>query len=172
MGSTGAQQSSFQIVSATGETASAIADVIGSAAHWAEEHGHWNDWPVHYPVTAVHEALSRPDEEWMVALAPSGQIVGNVSLRWRDPRYWGEQGPNAGYVHLLAVRPTFMGRDLGRQLLKECNSRIRRRGRHLSRLDVPIQNTKLIAYYTKIGYEQVGVFNGHAYSAALMEASL
>ncbi len=60
-----------------------------------------------------------------------------------------------GYLKLLAVRPEFQGKGLGRRLLEELERRVAERSRHMFLL-VTHDNTRARAFYEALGYRLVG----------------
>jgi ribosomal protein S18 acetylase RimI-like enzyme len=78
-----------------------------------------------------------------------------MMLSWQDETYWGKQGPDAGYLHGLAVRRDFRGLGLGAFALRWANDHVASHGRRYLRLDCDARNTKLCAYYESFGFERV-----------------
>jgi ribosomal protein S18 acetylase RimI-like enzyme len=68
----------------------------------------------------------------------------------------GEQPPVAGYLHRLAVRPAWAGRDFGRELLTWADREIAARGRTLLRLACMTDNPALRQCYERAGFRHCG----------------
>jgi ribosomal protein S18 acetylase RimI-like enzyme len=84
-----------------------------------------------------------------------GTIAGKIALHADDPLWAGEPGA-ALYVHGLAVRRAFAGRELGRALLRWAEEQARARGKALLRLDCNADNPALRAYYEGAGFTHRG----------------
>jgi ribosomal protein S18 acetylase RimI-like enzyme len=85
-----------------------------------------------------------------------GEVIGTFGLHWQDERVWGDQPPNAGYVHRLAVRDDLHGQDLGLRIIDWAVAEVARNGRQYLRLDCDSSNTKLRDYYEKQGFKEIG----------------
>ena len=59
------------------------------------------------------------------------------------PRPLGEQQPNAGYVHKLAVRPAYAGRKIGVEMLQWGESVARNEGKKFLRLNCLAKDRKI-----------------------------
>jgi ribosomal protein S18 acetylase RimI-like enzyme len=82
--------------------------------------------------------------------------IATVSLDDRaDPEFWGRQKDDAGYVHRLAVRRRFAGREVGAVLLDFAGDQVAARGKPWLRLDCHKENTKLHRYYEALGFEHL-----------------
>jgi ribosomal protein S18 acetylase RimI-like enzyme len=84
--------------------------------------------------------------------------VGTFSLDLGDEQRWGPQEPIAGYVHGLCVRRGFNGRGLGGFMLDWCANKMSGLNRRYVRLDCPVHNAKLCAYYESLGFVRVGLW--------------
>lgn len=81
-----------------------------------------------------------------------GEPVGTVRLQWEDKLYWGEQPPDAGYIHLLAVKAGMHGRELGGHIIEWAIAEVGKNNRRFLRLDCRPDNKKLREYYEKHGF--------------------
>jgi len=77
------------------------------------------------------------------------EAVGTFSITWEDTHIWGKQELDAGYIHRLAVRHGFHSKDLGEAIINWAAAETKKQGRTLLRLDCPLDNKKLRAYYEK-----------------------
>jgi GNAT superfamily N-acetyltransferase len=59
---------------------------------------------------------------------------------------------DSGYFGLLSVDPSFQGRGLGRELIKQAESFCRNVGRNVMRIRVLNHRTELPPFYEKLGY--------------------
>ena len=99
------------------------------------------------------------------------EIIGVVSLQWEDERIWGGQPPTAGYVHRLAVKDSFHGKNVGKQIIHELAKYVLENGRSILRLDCEANNFSLCKYYEKLGFNKVGTIQikTNNYNVALYE---
>lgn len=95
-----------------------------------------------------------------------------ITLQWEDLVFWGEQQPNAGYVHKLAVRPPYAGRKIGVEMLKWGESAARRTGKKFLRLNCLAEDRKIRDYYEREGFLYKGDVAGPRAKASLYEKSL
>ncbi|WP_434112048.1 GNAT family N-acetyltransferase [Paraburkholderia caffeinilytica] len=87
-----------------------------------------------------------------------GTSVGTFLLDLDDEKHWGPQEPIAGYVHGLCVRNGFNGRGLGSFMLDWCAIKVSGLNRRFVRLDCPVHNAKLCAYYESLGFIRAGLY--------------
>jgi protein-tyrosine phosphatase len=98
-----------------------------------------------------------------------GETVATFALLWDDPAFWGEQPPDAGYVHALAVRRAYAGRGLGERLLDWAEAQAAAAGRGYLRLDCMSDNAVLREYYERLGFEPRGEAVLDDFEATLFE---
>lgn len=85
---------------------------------------------------------------------PSGYLkYGNIN--WQNPRL------SAFYIHRLAVLPSYQGKGIGTWCLQEIEKLAINQNYAAVRLDAVKVNQKLVNFYQKSGYQQVGkvIFN-------------
>ena len=101
----------------------------------------------------------------------NNDIVGTFGLGGEDERIWGKQVSNAGYMHQLAIRDDLHGQKLGQQIIQWMIGEVGRRGCQYLRLDCSSSNTRLCAYYERLGFKQVKqrLIAPYNYTAALYE---
>jgi ribosomal protein S18 acetylase RimI-like enzyme len=85
------------------------------------------------------------------------------------PEHVGEQEPDAGYVHRLAVRRAYAGRGMGRALLEWAAAQTAGSGRVWLRLDCMADNRRLCHYYESLGFVQRGIVGNDRWSGRLYE---
>lgn len=81
-----------------------------------------------------------------------GKPAGTITLQWSDPVFWGEQQPDSGYVHKLAVRPAYAGQKLGLEMLKWAEAAARKAGGRFLRLNCLAADRKIRDYYERAGF--------------------
>jgi len=128
--------------------------LLTEAARWARDRGVVGMWEVPYPERWVNPSLER-GEVFLARVGP--EVVGTLTLRWEDPKVWGDQPPDSGYVHRLAVARRWAGRRVGASLLDWAEGEAARRGRSRLRLDCRTTHAGLRRYYRSLGFAPVGL---------------
>ncbi|HUY79944.1 MAG TPA: GNAT family N-acetyltransferase [Ktedonobacterales bacterium] len=137
----------YTITRATLADLGAVIDLYEDAARWLTARG-IDQWrPGDYTVERARGNIERD----VVYLAwREGRPVGKFTLVWDDPEVWGEQPPDAGYVHGLAVARSEAG--LGVVMLRYAARMVAQAGRRYLRLDCLASNQALRDYYTRAGF--------------------
>jgi GNAT superfamily N-acetyltransferase len=139
---------------ARGEDLPEVLDILSDASRWERAQGIEDPWPSPFPAERVSPGLDRG--EVFLASSEGAAAIATVNLAWEDLRFWGEQPPNSGYVHRLAVRRSHAGQGVGRSLLEWADGRVRERDRELLRLDCLANNSRLCRYYLDLGFVPSG----------------
>lgn len=125
------------------------------------------------PGAWTHEELALQAGSGEVFLAWFGtEAAGTLALQWQDKPFWGEQPPDAGYVHRLALPDRWIGTGLGKALLEWSENRVRTAGRQYLRLDCMAENPRLRAYYEGLGFRLCREIGSPRWRAALYEKRL
>jgi len=95
-----------------------------------------------------------------------------ITLQWADRIFWGEQQPDAGYVHKLAVRPAYAGQKIGLEMLRWAEDTTRKTGEMLLRLNCLAEDRKIRDYYEHAGFLYKGNVAGPKPMATLYEKAL
>lgn len=92
-----------RVVPAQPEDIDTVLGILDEAAAWIIERKLPSVWkPGGFSRETFLEQISRGE----VHIGFVDEIpAGTITLQWADLVFWGEQQPNAGYVHKLAVRP-------------------------------------------------------------------
>jgi ribosomal protein S18 acetylase RimI-like enzyme len=136
---------------ATPDDADTFVEIHEEAARLLWEQG-IRQWQ---PGTFQKAWIAGPIERGELYLARRrGEALGTVLLQWADEYTWGEQPPDAGYIHGLRVRRSVAGQGLGRTMLRWAEREIAQAGRPLARLDCIAGNERLCAYYLAAGYKR------------------
>jgi len=143
----------------------AVVEILSEAARWLLERG-IRQWPDPFPRDRVAALLDRG--EFYVARV-DGKPAATFALLSSDPAFWGEQPPDAAYVHALAVRRAYGGRGLGERLLEWAEAQAAADGRTYLRLDCMSDNEALRAYYERLGFEPRGEAQLDDFTATLFE---
>ncbi|HEX5570321.1 MAG TPA: GNAT family N-acetyltransferase [Ktedonobacterales bacterium] len=146
------------ITRATEADAATLVALYDEASAWLMARG-LRQWPPGWWTEAVAVREMRAGHELYLAWR-AGQPVGKLTLQWDDPETWGEQPPDAGYIHGLCVSRTAAELGLGAALLDWAGQRVRTRGRRWLRLDCMAANPRLRAYYERLGFVYRGIGDG------------
>jgi len=147
----------------------AVLGLLETAATWLWARGVRQWEPGSF--TAATAGVAAPGRTAYLAEV-GGQPAGTFALLWADPDVWGEQPPNAGYLHSLAVDRAFAGQGLGAALLDAAADQVRAAGRAYLRLDCWAGNTMLRGYYAGLGFTPRGEVYMTTFSAALFERAV
>lgn len=101
-----------------------------------------------------------------------GRVRGTLRLLWEDPDAWPDDRDEAGYVHGLIIRNEARGRGVGAAMLAWAERTTRERGRRFLRLDCDATNSKLCAYYERLGFTSRGTLPQKHHLAARYEKAL
>ncbi|MCL4392621.1 GNAT family N-acetyltransferase [Patescibacteria group bacterium] len=134
------------------EDAQIIVNILSSALQYKVSHGDmvWGTEPY------SSKKLLHNIKEGNTYIARIGNIpVGTLTLLLEDEMIWGKQPPIATYVHKLAIKDGYHGRDLGKKLLDWASQQATNNGRSLLRIDFHYNNYGLRSYYEKLGFKLV-----------------
>jgi signal transduction histidine kinase/GNAT superfamily N-acetyltransferase len=146
-----------------------VMGIITEAAAWLVAKG-IDQWPSP-PNDHWRRRIERHIANGELYLATlNGEAIGTIRLTWSDP-YWPEE-TNAGYVHTLAIRNQAHGLKIGTTLLLWAMDESRRQGKQFLRLDCPLHNQRIRAYYEELGFTFCRSVEDHDYAAALYEIEL
>ena len=135
------------------DDADTVASLLDEATIWVGELG-FTQWPFPFPRQELAAAIDRG--EVYVVEAENGDAVATVTILADDPQYWGDQPPDAYYVHKLAVRRDQAGRGVGAAVVEWANAEAAEAGREFLRLDCLGDNPGIRDYYEGLGFEHRG----------------
>ena len=135
------------------EDAVTVAGLLDEATEWVNDLG-FSQWPLPFPRDLLAGAIDRG--EVYVVESEEGEAVATVSMLHDDPVYWGDQPPDAFYVHKLAVRRDRAGRGIGAAVVEWANAEAAEAGREFLRLDCLGDNPGIRDYYEGLGFEHRG----------------
>ena len=135
------------------EDAQTVAGLLDEATVWVNDLG-FSQWPLPFPRDQLAAAIDRG--EVYVVESEDGDGVATVSMLPDDPEYWGDQPPDAFYVHKLAVRRDQAGRGIGAAIVEWANAEAAEAGREFLRLDCLADNPGIRDYYEDLGFEHRG----------------
>jgi GNAT superfamily N-acetyltransferase len=131
------------------EDTGTVADLLDEATRWVGELG-YEQWPLPFPRDELAGAITRGE---VYVVEDENDPVATVTLLWEDPTYWGDQPPDAVYVHKLAVRRDRSGRGIGAAIVAWANAEAVEAGRDFLRLDCLRDNPGIRDYYEQLGFE-------------------
>jgi acetyltransferase (GNAT) family protein len=106
----------FRVVSAKLEDIDTVLEILEEAASWIIEQRLPSVWkPGEFSRETFLEQISRGEVH--IGLVDE-QPAGTITLQWADRVFWGEQLPDSGYVHKLAVRRAYAGQKVGLNMLQ------------------------------------------------------
>lgn len=127
--------------------------VLEEAAEWLVTKGIEGPWrPGFFSRQAFADQIVR-SEVYVSRLGR--ETVGTITLQWKDELFWPGAPSDAGYVHKLAVRPAYLGRGFGLQMLEWASWTAKLAGKKFLRLNCLAANTKLRGYYEKARFIHV-----------------
>jgi GNAT superfamily N-acetyltransferase len=143
--------------------------ILNDAAAWLQSRG-IDQWPHPFPRTRVERHFADGD----VYLAfVADQPAGTFALFEADPAVWGDQPPDALYLHGLAVRRAYAGSGLGYDLLRQAEQIAAAQGKQFLRLDCWAGSDALRRFYVSAGFTERGVvepqFEGERWLCRLWE---
>jgi GNAT superfamily N-acetyltransferase len=140
----------FIVVPAKPEDLETVLGILDDAAAWIIGQKLPSVWkPGEFSREAFLEQISRAEVH--VGLV-DGNAAGTITLQWRDLVFWGEQQPDSGYVHKLAVRPAYAGQRIGLEMLKWAEAAAREVGKRFLRLNCLAADRKIRDYYERAGF--------------------
>jgi ribosomal protein S18 acetylase RimI-like enzyme len=146
----------LRIVCAGGSDLEGFIDLLEELAEWMHERG-IDQWP-RGRARNGRDYYKASIERGEVHLAfVGGEFAGGLRLLQRDSIVWPDIVDDDGlYVYNLAVRRTFSGQGLGRDLLAWAEQQVTSAGRRYLRLDCVPGNMFLRRYYEDAGFEARG----------------
>lgn len=130
--------------------------ILNELSAWGISKGIDMHWPESWPEDFI-SAKVNAGEMFLAYL--DGEPVATLALQWSDEEAWGDQPPDAGYIHHLAVRRSGAGQGIGRKLLDWAADRAVKQGKRYLRLDCLASNSTLRQYYQDAGFRLVGTNN-------------
>ena len=143
----------LEIVPASEGDLHGVLSVLEEAAEWLVRKGIEGPWrPGFFSRQAFADQIVR-GEVYVSRLGE--EMVGTLTLQSRDDLFWPGAVSDAGYMHKLAVRPAYMGRGLGLQMIEWASRTARVAGKMFLRLDCLAANRRIRDYYEKAGFTYV-----------------
>ncbi len=143
----------LEIVRAGDGNLDGVLAVLEEAAEWLVAKGIEGPWrPGFFSRQAFADQIAR-GEVYVSRLGE--ETVGTITLQWSDELFWPGASSDAGYVHKFAVRPAYLGRGFGLQMLEWASRTAELARKTCLRLNCLATNRKLRDYYEKAGFIHV-----------------
>src|SRR5690606_7730400 len=112
---------------------------------------------VHWPEFERGLVEKEIDEKRQWKLEIDGRIACVWATTFDDPQIWEERNADpAVYIHRIATNPDFRGQNLVAEIVKWARTYASDHDKAYIRMDTAGDNTKLINYYGKCGFEYLG----------------
>lgn len=118
---------------------------------------------VHWPVfeTALIQQEITQGRQWKLIIDEQMACIWSTSFS--DPEIWIERNKDpAVYIHRIATHPAYRGRNLVNEIVKWARLYAVQYNKKFIRMDTVGNNSRLISYYQKCGFEFLGLFKLHA----------
>jgi len=112
---------------------------------------HWPEFERNLIQTEIDE-----NRQWKIII--DGKIACVWATTFDDPQIWEERNNDpAVYIHRIAVNPEFRGQNLVQQIAEWAKQYALSNEKRFVRMDTVGENTGLINYYTKCGFDFLGL---------------
>jgi GNAT superfamily N-acetyltransferase len=112
---------------------------------------HWPEFERNLIQTEIDE-----NRQWKIII--DGKIACVWATTFDDPQIWEERNNDpAVYIHRIAVNPEFRGQNLVQQIAEWAKQYALSNERRFVRMDTVGENNGLINYYTKCGFDFLGL---------------
>lgn len=112
---------------------------------------HWPEFELNLVQTEINE-----NRQWKIII--DGKIACVWATTFNDPQIWEERNNDpAVYIHRIAVNPEFRGQNLVQQIAEWAKLYALSNEKRFVRMDTVGENTGLINYYTKCGFDFLGL---------------
>jgi ribosomal protein S18 acetylase RimI-like enzyme len=143
---------SLKIATASTDDLDRYLDLLEELAEWMHSRG-IEQWPRGRARNGRDYYKASVDRQELHLAFVAGEFAGGLRLLKSDPVVWPDvvEG-EALYLYTLAVRRTFSGRGVGRELLAWAERQVAAAGRRYLRLDCVPGNAFLRRYYEDAGF--------------------
>ncbi|NLU83935.1 GNAT family N-acetyltransferase [Rhodococcus sp. HNM0569] len=136
---------------ALGDHAEDIVQLLWDAEDWLRAHG----FETPLDETSLADVREQTEAgEWYVAQL-AGITVGAFRLQWSDSSRWLADAAEGAVVPTIAVDRTQVARGVGAELLGWAEAQAAARGVTALRVECPLSNSALRAYYERLGFAVV-----------------
>ena len=140
----------LKVVPAALEDIDTVLGILDEAVSWIIEQRLPSVWkPGEFSRETFLEQISRGEVH--IGLVDE-QPAGTITLQWADRVFWGEQLPDSGYVHKLAVRRAYAGKKVGLDMLRWAEAESRTVVKRFLRPNCLAADKKIREYYERAGF--------------------
>lgn len=112
---------------------------------------------VHWPEFELALVENEINEKRQWKLEIDGRIACVWATTFDDPQIWEERNADPSvYIHRIATNPDFRGQNIVAEIVNWAKDYAAENDKKFIRMDTVGDNTKLIAYYGKCGFEYLG----------------
>lgn len=112
-----------------------------------------------WPAFATQDVTAAIKEKRQFKIVIDNQIACVWTYTFEDKSIWGERDKNdALYIHKIATNSNFKGRNLVKEIISFSKNYATLKDKFFLRMDTVGENTNLISYYTKFGFDFLGLF--------------
>ena len=122
-----------------------------------------NGIPPAWSTVATDRVETDIAQECAYVMRNGGVVIGALAIRTDDVEVWGDQPPDALYIHRLAIEPTMQRCGLGSRAIAWAEQRALSDERTMLRLDAVAENTVLASWYQRLGFEPRGAVQPPCY---------
>jgi GNAT superfamily N-acetyltransferase len=130
-----------------------VLSILEEARQWLHAKGIVEQWPGPVPPEAI---AWRIEVNKTYLAYHQDRAIATFTLQWSDEATWRDRPGEALYVHGLAVRRAFAGRQIGERLLQLAAEICTTLGKPYLCLDCWAGNPALSQYYERAGFEHCG----------------
>ncbi len=160
----------FEILRAREADLDTVLAVLDEAADWLITKGILGQWrPGSFSREAFADQIAC-GEVWVAKLGE--ETVGTITLQWSDELFWPGAPSDAGYVHKLALRPAYLRRGFGLQMVEWASQTAKLAGKKFLRLDCMAEDKKIRDYYEKAGFIHMSDVEALGWKASLYQKNL
>lgn len=156
---------------ATSDVIPSLIEILNGAVNYKVSHGD-HSWG--FGVFTTDEVKHQMANGSVYVAQLGEELVGTVTLTWKDELVWGKDHGQACYVHRLAVKEAVHGHGLGKQIIQWVAEHALSEGVNLLRLDCDSLNKGLCDYYENQGFIRVITkkIPEHKFKTALYERKI
>lgn len=143
----------MKIINSTREDVKSIFELYSLATEYQKQKCQVH-WPVFSRDLIVQEIVER--RQWKLMMDKKIACIWATSFN--DLQIWEERNKDPSvYLHRIATQPGFRGQNLVAEIVKWSKTFAKQQNKKFIRLDTVGNNTELINYYQKCGFEFLGL---------------